>query len=65
MQLRLDKTNETGSHFIAEIREKKNSKRLSKYIAMINYFSQGLTCFIGSSSVSIAFLLLLLVHQAK
>ena len=30
MQFRLDKTNETGYHFIAEIREKKTKKKTVK-----------------------------------
>ena len=41
-QFRLNKINEIRDYFVAEIKEETMSKRLSKYIAFLNYFDRSL-----------------------
>ena len=55
-QFRLNKINEVKDYFAAEIKERKlMSKRLSKYIASLNYFGKPLIVLsITTSSISIA-----------
>ena len=55
-QFRLNKTNKVKDYFIAEIRERELlSKRLSKYIASLDYFDKSLIVLsVKSGSISIA-----------
>ena len=55
-QFRLNKTNKVKDYFIAEIRERElMSKRLSKYIASLDYFNKSLIVLsVKSGSISIA-----------
>ena len=63
-QFRLNKINEIKNYFLAEIRERELiSKKISKYIASLDYFDNLLNVlFILSGSISIASLQLLLGH---
>ena len=48
-QFRLNKINEIKDYFIAEIKERKLMiKRLSKYIAFLDYFDKNFNCFISN-----------------
>ena len=55
-QFRLNKINEIKDYFIAEIKERElMSKRLSKYIASLDYFDKSLIVLsVATGSISIA-----------
>ena len=55
-QFRLNRINEIGDYFVAEIKERKlMSKRLSKYIPSFDYFDKSLiVLLVTTGSISIA-----------
>ena len=63
-EFKLNKINEMKDYFIAEIKERElMSKRLSKYIASLDYFGKSLIISSATSGgISIAYLQQLLEH---